>query len=301
MNGHHKLPASMNADWLVPDWPVPPGVRAVFTTRAGGFSSVPYDSLNLGLHVGDVPADVAKNRLTLQRAIGAIPVFINQLHGESVLVITPDAAQGQDADASVSSAVGAACTVMVADCLPILLAHLDAPVVAAAHAGWRGLSGCLPHCLPGSPAGQGASAGVLAATFESFVATVNKTLPAPLMREAVAARTLAWLGPCIGPSAFEVGAEVKAAFEAVEPAAASCFARHPSVGGKYLADLAALGHLRLAGMGIHRVYGNDGSPPWCTVSQASRFFSHRRSGSVGADRVSGVGGTGRMAACVWLT
>ncbi len=296
MNQRHELPESLPADWLLPDWPAPPGVRAVFTTRAGGFSSSPYDSLNLGAHVGDAPTDVAQNRLALQRAIGAVPIFMNQVHGESVLVITPDSAQGQEADASVSSAVGAACTVMVADCLPVLLAHFDAPVVAAAHAGWRGLSGRLPSI----PAGQGASAGVLAATFESFFAAVNKALPAPLTREAVADRTLAWLGPCIGPSAFEVGAEVKAAFEAVEPAAVSCFAPHLLAGGKYLADLPALARLRLAGLGIHRVYGNDGTAPWCTVSQASRFFSHRRSGSVGAGGVGGVGGTGRLAACIWL-
>lgn len=293
MKRRQDLPAHINAAWLVPDWPAPPRVRAVFSTRVGGFSAPPYDSLNLGLHVGDAPAEVAENRLTLERAMGAVPVFMNQVHGESVLMITPDSAQGQEADASVSSAVGAACTVMVADCLPILLAHLDAPVVAAAHAGWRGLSGR----LPGTAAGQAASAGVLAATFESFVAAVNRALPAPLPRDAVAARTLAWLGPCIGPSAFEVGGEVKAAFEAVEPAAAACFTLHPSASEKYLADLPALGRLRLAGLGIHRLYGNDGSAPWCTVSQASRFFSHRRSGSVNA---LGVGGTGRMAACIWL-
>lgn len=295
MSQRQEFLAHLNADWLVPDWPVPAHVRAVFTTRAGGFSSPPFDSLNLGLHVGDAPADVAQNRSKLQRAIGAAPVFMNQVHGESVQVITPFSPQGRDADASVSSAVGAACTVMVADCLPVLLAHRDAPVVAAAHAGWRGLSGC----LPGTPAGQAASTGVLAATFEHFVSAVNKALPSPLSRQAVAARTLAWLGPCIGPSAFEVGAEVKAAFEAVEPGAASCFVLHPHSPGrdKYLANLPALGRLRLAGLGIDQVYGNDGSAPWCTVSQASRFFSHRRSGSRGP---GGVIGTGRMAACIWL-
>lgn len=289
MSEAHNFPA----DWLVPDWPAPPGVRAVFTSRAGGVSSPPYDGLNLGLHVGDAPADVAYNRLSLRRAIDTVPIFMNQVHGEAVLEITPGTAHGQAADASLARRAGAACTVMVADCLPVLLAHLDAPMVAAAHAGWRGLSGRLADI----PSGQGASMGVLASTFESFVSAVNEVLPAPLPPEDVAAKTLAWLGPCIGPLAFEVGAEVKAAFEAVEAASVHCFAPHPTAVGKYLADLPALGRLRLSRLGINEVYGNNGSAQWCTFSQASRFFSHRRSGSVGA---SGVGGTGRMAACIWL-
>lgn len=293
MTPHHDEPGHIPADWLIPDWPAPAGVRAVFTSRTGGVSAPPFDSLNLGVHVGDTPQDVMHNRLALQRAIGVVPVFMNQVHGENVLAITPSTVHGQAADASVASQAGVACTVMVADCLPILLAHLDAPVVAAAHAGWRGLSGRLSHI----PAEQTASAGVLAATFESFVSAVNHALPSPLPRAAVAARTLAWLGPCIGPQAFEVGAEVKAAFEAVEPASSSCFVPRSAAAGKYLADLPALGRQRLAGLGIAQVFGNDGSPPWCTVSQASRFFSHRRSGSVGT---AGVGGTGRMAACIWL-
>lgn len=293
MNGHHDLPADFPGDWLIPDWPAPPCVRAVFTSRAGGLSSPPFDSLNLGLHVGDLPEHVMQNRLALQSAIGAVPIFMNQVHGENVLDITPSTAHGQAADASVARQSGVACTVMVADCLPVLLAHLDVPVVAAAHAGWRGLSGCLSHM----PAEQGAGGGVLAATFESFVAAVNQALPSPASHDAVAARTLAWLGPCIGPQAFEVGAEVKAAFEAVEPASSSCFVRRPTAADKYLADLPALGRLRLAGLGIDQVFGNDGNQTWCTVSQASRFFSHRRSGHLDA---LGVGGTGRMAACIWL-
>ena len=285
---------SFPADWLIPDWPAPAGVRAVFTSRAGGVSSPPFDLLNLGAHVGDVAADVMQNRQALQRAIGAEPFFMNQVHGEDVLEISPSTTQGQSADASVARQTGVACTVMVADCLPVLLAHLDAPVVAAAHAGWRGLSGRLSHI----PAGQDASLGILGASFEGFVAAVNESLPSALPGPAVAARTVAWLGPCIGPQAFEVGAEVKAAFEAVEAGSGSCFGPHPTgAAGKYLADLAALGRLRLAGLGINQVYGNDSSQAWCTFSQASRFFSHRRSGHVDA---RGVGGTGRMAACIWL-
>lgn len=293
MNGRDDLPVDFPSDWLIPDWPAPPGVRAVFTSRAGGVSSPPFDSLNLGLHVGDTQKDVIHNRQALQRAIGAVPIFLNQVHGEFVLELTPATVHGQAADACLATQAGTACTVMVADCLPVLLAHLDAPVVAAAHAGWRGLSGRL---LP-IPGEQGASVGVLAATFESFVAAVNKALPAPLPHEAVAARTLAWLGPCIGPEAFEVGSEVKAAFEAVDPHSAKCFRAHPTSAGKFYANLPALGRLRLTRLGIDRVYGNDGSQAWCTVSRASRFFSHRRSGHVDA---RGVGGTGRMAACIWL-
>lgn len=295
MTAYPDLAADFPADWLVPDWPVPPQVRAVFTTRSGGFgfSAPPYDRLNLGLHVGDAPDDVAQNRFALQRVIGAAPVFMNQVHGQTVLHVTPATAHGLAADASVAHLAGVACTVMVADCLPVLLAHKDVPVVAAAHAGWRGLSGR----SPGRPAGEGFASGVLASTFDNFVLAVNAALPSSLTREAVAARTLAWLGPCIGPQAFEVGADVKAAFEAIEPVATACFAPHPTAAGKYLADLASLARLRLTGLGIDQVYGNDSSAVWCTFSQASRFFSHRRSGHV-AD--GGVGGTGRMAACIWL-
>lgn len=293
MTRRDNLPANFHPDWLVPDWPAPANVRAVFTTRAGGFSSPPYDSLNLGLHVGDRPDDVAQNRLTLQQAMAAAPVFMHQVHGQNVLHITLSSAPGQTADASVAHQPGVACTVMVADCLPVLLTHQDVPVVAAAHAGWRGLSGRLPAV----PVGEGAAAGVLASTFDRFVLAVNAALPAPLLHAGVAARTLAWLGPCIGPQAFEVGSDVKAAFNAVDAASATCFAPHPLVADKYFADLPALARLRLASLGIAKVYGNDGSAAWCTVSQTSRFFSHRRSGHGAA---GGVGGTGRMAACLWL-
>ncbi len=272
------------ADWLVPEWPAPAGVRAVFSSRTGGYSLKPFDSLNLGTHVGDVPAHVARNRQALQQAVACAPIFLDQVHGQTVVELTQASAQGQAADASFTRQYGLACTVMVADCLPVLLAHLDWPVVAAAHAGWRGLAG-------GQVAVQAGGPGILACTFERFASAVSEASPAPLEPSAVAGRTIAWLGPCIGPQAFEVGAEVKAAFESVQPHAAACFAPHPSASGKFLADLPALGRLHLAALGIKQVYGNDGSAGWCTVSQPSRFFSHRRSGA---------GGTGRMAACIWL-
>lgn len=267
----------LHTDWLIPDWPAPAGVRAVFTTRAGGVSPVPYDSLNLGDHVGDQPANVAANRDVLRRATGSHPVFLQQVHGSEVLVLSADAADGQTADACVTDQAGLACTIMVADCLPVLFASEEGAVVAAAHAGWRGLAG--------SPTGPH---GVLEAVYESFRALAQQK------QAQSAIKIIAWLGPCIGPAAFEVGAEVKAAFETVQSDAGRCFT--PCGSDKYLADLPALARLRLKAMGITQVYGNDGSDAWCTVGNPSRFFSHRRDAGVTGN---GFGATGRMAACIW--
>ena len=256
----------MHADWLIPDWPAPAGVRSVFTTRAGGLSDAPYDGMNLGDHVGDRPARVAANRALLRQALGRRAVFLQQVHGSEVLALDDATEDGLQADACVTKEVGVACTIMVADCLPVLLTTDDGAMVAAAHAGWRGL------------AGQGGR-GVL----ETVHAAMNTD-----------ARILAWLGPCIGPSAFEVGPEVKAAFEAVQPGAGRLFA--PTGTGKYLAVLPGLARLRLQALGVTQVYGNDGSDAWCTVRNPSRFFSHRRdAGPTG----NGFGTTGRMAACIW--
>ena len=254
--------------WLVPDWPTPAGVHAVCTTRAGGVSSEPYASLNLGDHVGDDPACVAANRLILQKALGARPVFLQQVHGTQVLQLdaaTPDASV---ADACITNQSGIACTVMVADCLPVLLTTATGDWVAAAHAGWRGL------------AGQG-GIGVLEQISKHFCAL------ALIQQAQAAANVIAWLGPCIGPDTFEVGEEVRAAFVAHTPQAAQFF--RPAPGGKWLADLAGLARQRLVALGIRQIYGNDSSPAWCTVGNPSRFFSHRR------DRVSG-----RFAACIWM-
>ncbi|MBW8722467.1 MAG: peptidoglycan editing factor PgeF [Polaromonas sp.] len=259
--------------------PAPAGVRAVFTTRAGGVSPVPYDSLNLGDHVGDLPANVAANRDVLRQATGSHPVFLQQVHDTEVLVLNADALDGQKADACVTDQAGLACTIMVADCLPVLLASEDGTVVAAAHAGWRGLAGS-----PSGTQGQG----VLEAVYESFLALAHK------QHGRAAIKTIAWLGPCIGPSAFEVGAEVKAAFESVQPEAGGLFLPHGT--GKYLADLPALARLRLKAMGITQAFGNDGSDAWCTVRNPSKFFSHRRDAGLSGN---GFGTTGRMAACIW--
>jgi YfiH family protein len=263
---------SLPADWLVPDWPAPAGVKAAFTTRSGGQSRPPYDSLNLGTHVGDALADVQANRALLQRALGVRPVFLEQVHGTAVQRLQADTPDGTVADACLGSQPGLACTIMVADCLPILLCDTRGRWVAAAHAGWRGL------------AGQG-GVGVVESTLAAIYAQ-NKAL-AHVESTRAAPEIIAWLGPCIGPTAFEVGAEVRQAFVEVIPAAADCFVAAP--GGKWLANLPALARQRLQAAGVDAVYGNDGSTPWCTVSNASRFFSHRR------DRVSG-----RLAACIWL-
>lgn len=252
------------ADWLVPDWPVPGRVRAVFTSRSGGASAEPFSSFNLGDHVRDDPAAVKANRQQLSAVLGARPVFLQQVHGTDAVVLDAQTADGTQADACISTRGGVACTVMVADCLPVLFADTSGSVVAAAHAGWRGLA-----------------AGVL----ENCVARLTAIRPAS--REI-----LVWLGPCIGPQAFEVGEEVREAFVAWHPGSAGCFQVLPQP-GKFLADLPRLARLRLHAMGLEHIHGNDGSSAWCTVTQSARFFSHRR------DAVR-LGSTGRMAACVWL-
>lgn len=266
------------AGWLAPDWPAPPSVRALFTTRgvssADGASAAPFAYFNLGDHVGDAPAAVAANRARLTQALdGARPVFLNQVHGTAVCHVSADLPDGATADAAVSATPGVACTVMVADCLPVLFTNRAGTAVAAAHAGWRGLA-----------------AGVLQATLERFWQLGQAgSAPAAINREAD--EVLAWLGPCIGPRAFEVGAEVRETFVRADAGAAACFVPHGA--DKFLANLPALARRALAAQGVTAVYGNDGSHHWCTVAQPTRFHSYRR------DQVL-CGGSGRMAACVWL-
>lgn len=257
----------MHTDWLIPDWPAPAGVKALCTTRSGGVSTGPYGALNLGDHVGDSQQAVAANRLILQQATGAKHVFLSQVHGVhtvSLSVTTPD---GTAADACVTRQAGLACTVMVADCLPVLLTHESGLLVAAAHAGWRGLVGQGGH-------------GVL----EAVVGSLRGR--APVSSAFSAGELMAWLGPCIGREAFEVGDEVRAAFVQADPGASALFTAVQ--GDKWVADLQGLARRRLAALGVTRIYGNDGSRHWCTVSQSSQFFSYRRDGV-----------SGRMAVCVW--
>lgn len=246
-----------SGDGLIhPDWPAPAAVRAVSTTRAGGVSRPPYDRLNLGSHVGDAPPAVAENRRRLLELAGlpAEPVWLSQVHGTAV-VDAARAAIGTTADACYGTTPGVVCVIQTADCLPVLFCDAAGSVVAAAHAGWRGLA-----------------AGVL----ETTVAAMHEQGAQP-------GTIMVWLGPAIGPAAFEVGAEVRAAFLAHDPAAAQAFV--PQAGDKWLADIFLLARQRLAGCGVARIYGGG----VCTVSDAGRFFSHRR------DRVSG-----RQASLIWL-
>jgi YfiH family protein len=225
--------------------------------------------MNLGDHVGDSPLAVGANRALLNKAIEAHPVFLSQQHGIGVIELRRNTRQGTEADACITHEPGIACTVLVADCLPVLFTDEQGSFVAAAHAGWRGL------------AGQ-AGIGVLESVSHHF-------LPSSRMdRPQVASRIMAWLGPCIGPDHYEVGPEVKAAFEATDPMSSVCF--RPKGSGKWLADLPGLARQHLRSIGVHQIYGNDGTPAWCTASNPQRFFSHRRDGV-----------SGRMAACVWLS
>ena len=304
-----------NPDWTEPDWPAPPNVRALCTARQGGCSAGPYDSFNLGDHVGDDPGAVSANRQRLQDGIaamtsGAHPVFLQQVHGTDVVLLDGNEGTGSAdrqqrcADASMASAAGKVCTILVADCLPVLLTNRQGSVVAAVHAGWRGLAGLAISADTSArvekKAAVAGSKGVLESTLGSFwalaqaqhapAAIKNEAAQAEGLRASLAADTLAWLGPCIGPEAFEVGEEVRAAFCEHNAAAARHF--RPSGAGKYLADLAALARQRLRAAGVTQIQGNDSSAPWCTVSHPSRFFSHRRdSASLGA--------SGRFAVCIW--
>lgn len=268
------------ADWIVPDWPAPPGVQAVFTTRTGGRSTPPFDSFNLGEHVRDDPAAVAANRARLAAAIGPRPVFLQQVHGTEVVALDDHTPDGTVADACLSVQAGVACTIMVADCLPVLFTNTAGTVVAAAHAGWRGLAGA---------GAQPVDQGVLETSFAAFVKAVRQGDPRATSGR-VAASMRVWLGPCIGPAAFEVGPEVREVFVAQQPEASEAFVGNGQ--GRFLANLPLLARLRLCRLGVTQVYGNDGSPAWCSVAQTSRFFSHRRD-------AARLGSTGRMAACIW--
>ena len=245
---------------------LPVGLGAWMSTREGGCSVAPWDTLNLGDHVGDAPDSVRANRGVLADAMGVRPVFLRQVHGTHVLELDSSTPDGAVADACLTFETGLACTIMVADCLPVLLWDLEGRWVAAAHAGWRGLAG------------------------EGGVGVLETLWSALRSRGAVAATAAAWLGPCIGPQAFEVGPEVRHAFLADRPAMAQAF--RPGPGDRWLADLPALARDRLRRLGVVQVAGNDGSPDWCTVSRPALFFSHRRD-------AARLGSTGRMAACIW--
>lgn len=270
-------------DWLRPDWPAPPHVRALCTTRSGGVSAAPYGSFNLGRYVGDASEAVQANWATLQAALSAggcavRAVYLRQVHGTDVQPLDPQTPDGLDADACTTQAAGVACIVMAADCLPVLFTNRAGTRVAAAHAGWRGLAG-----------------GMLEAALKPFSAPAQVDQAQVAIKKIASEEpdeVIAWLGPCIGPEAFEVGPEVRDAFCAQDPQAGAYFRPHGSA-GKLLADLAGLARHRLRAQGVTALYGNDSSPAWCTVGNPSRFFSHRRDTPV-------LGTSGRMAACVWM-
>ncbi|MGA1069016.1 MAG: peptidoglycan editing factor PgeF [Burkholderiaceae bacterium] len=265
---------------FTPDWSLPSHVQAFMTVRAGGVSRAPFDSLNLGDHVGDDPSAVAENRSRLCARLGIQTAFLRQVHGEAVQHLTASNVESPDlvADIALSTAPRVAATIMVADCLPLLFAHQRLPVVAAAHAGWRGLAGA------GTQRGAD-GVGVIAQTMNAIAATTGQSL-------SDAARELTvWLGPAIGPDAFEVGDDVRSAFLTQTPCDDDAFVPR-SIPGKYLADLPLIARRKLRALGVSTICGNDSSVAWCTVSQADRYFSHRR------DQNSG--GSGRLAALIWL-
>jgi len=237
-------------NWLTPDWPAPASVRACVTTREGGVSEAPFDSLNLGDHVDDRPEAVAENRRRLTEHLSIQPVWLQQVHG--ITVVHADPGIVATADASWTAMPSIACAAMTADCLPALFCDRAGTRVAAAHAGWRGLA-----------------AGVLEATLDSL--------------DVPADEVLVWLGPAIGPKAFEVGPEVREVFINQLPEAAEAFVPSNNA-GKFMADIYLLARLRLAERGVTAVYGGG----FCTVTDP-RFFSYRR-----ASR------TGRFASLVWL-
>ncbi len=239
--------------FIIPDWSAPANVRACVTTRAGGVSRPPYASLNLAAHVGDDPQAVVANRARLRAelALPGEPAWLTQVHGVTVV----DAAQPADqpqADGAFATAPGAVCAVLTADCLPVLLCDRAGTRVAVLHAGWRGLAG-----------------GVIEAGISAL--------------GVAGGELLAWLGPAIGPEAFEVGDEVRAAFVTRDPAAALAFRPHGN--GRLLADIYLLARQRLAGLGVTAVSGGG----LCTVADRDRFYSYRRDSA-----------TGRMASLVWL-
>lgn len=241
--------AGTTLETLVPDWPAPPSVHAAFTLRSGGVSLAPFDSLNVGLHVGDAPDAVSENRrrLRAQLRLPADPAWVEQVHGTEVADLDAPgraAAASAAADAVFTRHPRRVCVVQVADCLPVLLAARDGSCVAAVHAGWRGLA-----------------AGVLEATLGRLAAR-----PAQLM---------AWLGPAIGPRHFEVGREVREAFVSGDPGAEGAFTANPR--GRWQCDLPALARRRLGAAGITSVCGGG----WCTYADPARFFSYRRDGQCG--------------------
>jgi polyphenol oxidase len=241
------------AEWIQPDWPAPARVRAFVTTRAGGMSAGEYASMNLGAHSGDDPEKVARNRLIVREHLPSMPRWMTQVHGTAVADLDRLGADDvPTADAAVMRKAGTVGVVLTADCMPLFLCDRRGERAGVAHAGWRGMA-----------------AGVI----ENAVSALG----------AAPADVIAWMGPAIGPAAFEVGPEVRAAFVAADPRAAAAFAPHGSV--RFLADLYGLARLRLERAGVHAVFGGG----FCTFREPDRFFSYRREQK-----------SGRMGAFIWV-
>ena len=245
------------SDFIIPNWPAPANVRSLQTTRNGGVSVGPYTSLNLGSHVQDDPLHVARNRQLLSQFVPSEPVWLNQVHGVEVV----DAANTDcvpDADASFTTRNNTVCVTMTADCLPILLCDSAGTIVASIHAGWRSLCD-----------------GVIEATVAKILTSTGVN----------AGHLMAWLGPAIGPTAFEVGSEVRAQFIAKDAQAESAFLWQAN--DKWLGNIYNIATQRLNNLGINQICGGQ-QEQFCTVSDSARFFSFRR------DTV-----TGRMATLIW--
>ena len=233
-------------DFILPNWPAPANVKALQTTRVGGVSVGLYTSLNLGAHVGDNHVFVEHNRQLLAPYLPSSPVWINQVHG--IKVINASSSRGlQDADASYSTLANVVCATMTADCLPVLLCDTKGTVVAAVHAGWRGLCD-----------------GVIEAAVHEMAVPASEVL--------------AWLGPAIGPQSFEVGDDVRTQFIAVDPRASHAFKPHAD---KWLCDLYLLAKQRLQSVGVSQIYGATINTEFCTYSEGERFYSFRRDNVTG--------------------
>ncbi|AMG30083.1 peptidoglycan editing factor PgeF [Grimontia hollisae] len=240
-------------DWITPNWLAPTWIKAVSTTRKGGVSHAPFDSLNLGDHVGDDKDRVAANRQILMDTMSmpTSPAWLNQVHGTDVVTLPLPSGAVPDADASFTDVHGQVCIVMTADCLPVLFCNEEGTQVAAAHAGWRGL--------------------------------VNGVLEQTLSKFDEPGKVMAWLGPAIGPDAFEVGSEVREQFMAHDANAVVAFKPHND---RWLADIYLLARQRLMASGVTQIYGGE----YCTVSAPETFFSYRRENR-----------TGRQASCIWIS
>ncbi|MFN1651431.1 peptidoglycan editing factor PgeF [Vibrio rotiferianus] len=237
---------------ILPNWPAPKNVKAFASTRVGGFSSAPYQGLNLGAHVGDDPSIVEKNRdwLAQQANMPSASIWLNQTHSTVVAQVSAPTTRVLDADGVFTSASNVVCSAMTADCLPVLLTNTQGTQVAAVHAGWRGLAN-----------------GIVENALELFSGEV-----------------MAWLGPAIGPQAFEVGEDVLQAFVDFDSQAHQAFTPR-DVEGKWLADMSKLATQRLNKLGITQVFDSG----LCTFQDKEDFYSYRRDGV-----------TGRQATFIWI-